>query len=475
MEDSILQEIKVSQLKGGARVPGSFRDPSGFVFHHQGQIFRQINRSYKENYDHLMKSGLYKFLADSRLLISHEEINPSYLSSSDAYLVVKPEPLPFVSYPYEWCFSALKAAALHTLEVQKIALNFDMSLKDCSAYNIQFRGIRPVLIDTLSFEMYEEGAPWVGYGQFCRHFLAPLTVMSIQDVRLSQLLRIYVDGIPLDLASSLLPLRTWLSFSALTHIHIHARAIRRWGGRDVKPTSSKMSRRAFLGLIDSLANGIKKMKWHVLLSEWTDYYDQRIHSNQYFDHKKQLVDRFLDVASPRTVWDLGSNTGLLSRQASDKGLTTVAFDSDPSAVEANFLRSSAGGDTHLLPLLLDLTNPSPDLGWANNERMALARRGPADMVMALALVHHLAISNRVPLINIAEFLATLAKFLIIEFVPRCDDQVLRLLATRRDTFSDYSEPGFEQAFDRFFHIIESSEIDDSKRKLYLMKTRGEAA
>jgi len=238
--------------QNGGILASSFRDPSGFVFYRNGMLYRQINTAYKANYDHLMDSGLYRVLVDARLLVSHEEVAVTGLSADQAYKTIKPELITFISYPYEWSFSQLKDTALTTLEVQRKAMDFGMSLKDCSAYNIQFKQGRPILIDTLSFEKYRERQPWVAYRQFCQHFLAPLALMSYKDIRLNQLLRVYVDGAPLDLASSLLPLRTHFMFSLLAHIHLHARSQKRYADKTVDMSRHRVSRLNFLGLIDSL-------------------------------------------------------------------------------------------------------------------------------------------------------------------------------------------------------------------------------
>ena len=191
--------------------PASFRDPSGFVFLRRGDLYRQVNREYAAQYDRLMDSGLYTLLVEKGLLIPHAEPAEAPEDPDRAYKVLCPERVPFVSYPYEWCFSALKQAALATLEIQRHALAHGMVLKDASAYNIQFIGTRPVLVDTLSFEIYREGEPWVAYHQFCKHFLAPLAAMAYRDVRCALLLRSFVDGIPIGLAHGLLPRRTPVS------------------------------------------------------------------------------------------------------------------------------------------------------------------------------------------------------------------------------------------------------------------------
>jgi hypothetical protein len=454
---------------GSTQLPASFRDPSGFLFQRDGVIYRQINLVYKDDYDHLMDSGLYQALVDDNLLIPHGEVDIEPPVSKLAYKVIKPEQIPFISYPYEWCFSQLKDAALTTLKIQRKALDFDMSLRDSSAYNIQFKKGRPIFIDTLSFGKYHEGQPWVAYRQFCQHFLAPLALVSYKDIRLSQLLCIYIDGLPLDLTGCLLPWRTYLRFSLLSHIHLHARSQKHFADKPINVGKQRMRRYAFLGILNSLESTIKKLKWKPGGTEWADYYQDTNYSPQAFEHKKAVVAGFLDRVRPATVWDLGANVGIFSRLASDRGIPTISFDVDPAAVEKNYLDYIARGDTNILPLVIDLTNPSSGIGWENKERMSLKERGPADAVLALALVHHLAISNNVPFPRIAGFLSDISHWLIIEFIPKTDSQVQRLLATRDDIFPDYTRQAFEQEFSRYFTIDDSADIQESQRKLYLMR------
>ena len=454
------------------RIPGSFRDPSGFLFRRDGCLYRQVNRFYLADYDRLMGSGLYEALASAGLLIPHEEADESLAVTDEACKVIRPEEVPFVSYPYEWSFSQLKDAALLTLEVQKKAMDFGMSLKDCSAYNAQFLRGRPVFIDTLSFEEYREGSPWVAYRQFCQHFLAPLALMSRTDVRLSQLLRVHVDGVPLDLASRLLDFRSRFRFSLYVHIHLHARSQKRYEGVAVDVSGRrKVSRLSLMGLIDSLEGAVRKLDWRPEGTEWGEYYTFTNYTEEAFEQKKRLVSDLLDAAGPKTVWDLGANTGEFSRIASDRGIFTVAFDVDPAAVEKGYRQVIAGKEQNILPLVLDLTNPSGGVGWANEERMSLAGRGPADTVMALALIHHLAISNNVPLAKVAAFFRDLCGTLIIEFVPKEDSQVQKLLATREDVFPDYEQGCFERDFGRYFSIEKRLDVPGTARTLYLMTGR----
>jgi len=445
----------------------SFRDPSGFLFTRDGHLYRQINHSYADDYARLMESGLYERLVKAGLLIPHQEADLRAALSADAFKVIQPERVPFISYPYEWSFSQLKDAALATLGIHKRALKHDLALKDASAYNIQFVRGRPTLIDTLSFERYREGQPWVAYRQFCQHFLAPLVLMAYRDVRLGQLLRVYIDGIPLDLVSRLLPARTRLDFGLLTHIHLHASAQKRFAGEAVG--QARVGRNAMLGLIESLEATVRRLSWKPAGTVWGDYYESTNYSDAAFEHKKQLIREWVARVKPDLLWDLGANTGMFSRVAGETGAFTVAFDIDPAAVEQNYLNVRSKKESNLLPLQIDLTNPSPALGWANRERESLGGRGPAEMVLALAVIHHLAITNNVPLPRLAEFFAEAGRWLVIEFVPKSDSQVQRMLSVREDIFSSYTPQGFEAAFAERFKIHETVPVRESERKLYLME------
>ena len=459
--------------KTPAPISSSFRDPSGFLFVNKDVLYRQVNKEYQSDYENLNSSGLYAALVKKGWLIPHSEVqNVEPAQKETAYKIIQPERIGFISYPYEWSFSQLKDAALLTLRIQNLALEKGMTLKDASAYNIQFFKGKPVLIDTLSFDDYEDGKPWDAYRQFCQHFLAPLALMSKVDIRLNQLMRVYIDGIPLDMASRLLPWSTRLNLGLATHIHIHAGAQKKYSESQGKNTGeSRVSRTGLLGLIDNLMSTIKSLEWKPQGTEWADYYNITNYSSDAFDKKKSLVKEFVQQAGGGTIWDLGANTGEFSRPVSDYG-PVVSFDIDPAAVEKNYRQVKAGKETGILPLVLDLTNPSGGIGWANKERDSLANRGPADVVMALALIHHICISNNVPLDNFADYLRTLGNNLVIEFVPKEDSQVQILLSTRKDIFPRYSIDGFEQAFSKSFEIVNKKPVEGSQRVLYLMKSKG---
>ncbi len=445
------------------------------MFASRGRLYRQINHAGREDYERLVGSGLRDELVAAGRLIPHREVDDVACEPSLAYKTIEPDRVGFVSYPYEWSFSALQDAALLTIELQRAAIKRGMSLKDASAFNVQFIGCRPVHIDTLSFEVYREGEPWAAYGQFCRHFLAPLALMSITDARLGRLCATHLDGVPLDLACRILPWRTRLAPSLAIHLHLHARLERNHAPTQPsstrRPPTRPFSRVAMLGLIDHLEAAVRSLRRQPRVGAWGDYYDDNSYSNNAFDHKQRLVRTYLQDCKPAVAWDLGANKGLYSEIASKMGVATVAFESDLDCVDANYVSARGRGDAHLTSLALDLLNPSPALGWDHAERQSLVERGPADVALALALMHHLVITGEIPMPRVAEFLARICRNLIIEFVPGDDPQALRLVGARRDPRNGYTRDEFIAAFAAHFEIAAGEPIVETRRELFRM-TRG---
>jgi len=451
----------------------SFRDPSGFVFQKDGLIYRQVNPCYQAEYDHFVRSGLFRLLLEKGYLIEHEEVKES---QKGAYKILKARPLPFVSYPYEWSFHQYQDAALLTLQIEELALSKGMSLKDASAYNIQFTDGRPVLIDLLSFQRYQENQPWVAYRQFCQHFLAPLALMAYQDLRLGQLLSVYLDGIPLDLATSLLPWRTRLVSGLATHLHLHAWVQKKkMQSKENTKTSYQLSQKGLLGIVDSLRSTILGLKLSRKQSIWSDYYQKTNYTPRAFQKKKQIIARWLAQLRPKRVWDVGANTGYFSRVALMHSDLIVATDSDPLAVDYCYEETKRKKEPSLLPLVVDLVNPSPAIGWQNKERLSFLERAQFDLTMALALIHHLVIGDNLPFSYLASLFAQTSRFLIIEFVPKEDSNAQRLLRDREDTFPYYTEKQFVEDFKVHFQIKEKVSIGESKRVLYLMERKGGSA
>jgi len=462
--------MAVARSAASGREPSSFRDDRGHIYYQGGRLLRQINSSGRESYDKLMNDGLYDALVKAHLLIAHKELNSSP-ATADVYKIIEPDLVPFISYPYEWSFSQLRDAALATLAIQKLAMTHGMELRDASAYNIQFVDGRPTMIDTLSFDVYEPGRAWVAYRQFCQHFLAPLALMSYVDPALLQLMRVYIDGVPLPLAARLLPRKASFRAGLFTHIGLHARAQNQKQNTH-KKVEAKVSRNSLIALIASLDRAVRGLKLADAKTEWGDYYNMTNYSDSSFAQKAKLVADLAKPIKPKVALDLGSNNGHFSRvvaKASDA--LVLSADIDPMAVEKNYRTVREHKETNILPLLIDLTNPSPALGWNNQERASFTQRAKSDLVIALALIHHLAIANNLPLPMIAGFMAELAPELIIEFVPKEDSQVAKLISTREDIFPDYNVAGFEQAFGQRYVVKSKHKLSKSDRILYHMSRK----
>lgn len=452
---------------------GSIRDPAGFVFRRDGVVYRQVNRPYERHYRRLRSSGLRSRLLDAGLLLPFEEV-PSALAPDDrAVRVLRPRQIGFVSYPYEWCFSQLRDAALATLEIQEQALVHGMTLKDATPFNIQHVDGRPVLIDHLSFEERDEGSPWIAYRQFCETFYAPLALASFRDVRTLSLTRAHPDGVPLDYAVALLPYRAFLRLSHFLHLALHGWLQAR--GEHGEVSADLVERRGvgaggITRVVESLRRGVESLRRPSVHSPWADYQPTDSYSAEAAEAKERLVEEVLSRLEPRTVWDLGANTGRFSEMAAAAGARVVAMDADAEAVEAMYRRFPAAGEPAVLPLSMDLRNPSPALGWAHRETLSLRERGPADLVLALALIHHLVIRGNIPLDQVLGYLASCGDWLLVEFVPRDDPQVRRLLGRRASTGHPYARGLFEDALRAVGHVDDVTQIPGSERTLHLVRT-----
>ncbi|MGL5742418.1 MAG: SAM-dependent methyltransferase [Legionella sp.] len=451
----------------------SFRDPCAQVYLVDNEVYRQINHSAYSDYTQLMRSGLYDTLRARNYLIEHSEASLEFSLNDAAALVLKPQRIPFISYGYEWSFSQFKDAALLTLEIAKISLQHGMILKDASSYNIQFQRGQPILIDTSSFTLYEEGAPWIAYQQFCTHFLAPLALMSKKDVRLGLLMKHYIDGIPLDLASQLLPIKSRLSLSFWAHIHAHAKMIRKFNNTNQSKHTYqyKVSKKGLLGLLYNLSSLIKKLNWSPVETEWSNYYHQIHYSAHARHHKEEIIQLLLEKIKIKSAWDLGANNGYYSRVIANLGIDVVSFDKDYAAVEENYHQIKQKQCISILPLIQDLASPSAAMGWAESERDGLQKRAHADLIVALALIHHLRLANTIPFRRIAAYFSSLGPYLLIEFVPKEDSQIQCLLTSRHDVFTDYDVDHFKQCFAEYYNFLAEVPIKETCRTLFLLQRK----
>jgi hypothetical protein len=445
----------------------SFRDNHGFVFTSKDTLFRAVKNSYKSQFDHLTQSGLYEELISEKLLIAHEIANndPNH---PDLYKVLRPEMIEFVSYPYEWCFSQLKEAAIITLQIQLKSLKYGMLLKDCSAFNVQFHKGRAIFIDSLSFDFIDEDKPWAGYRQFCEHFLGPLAIIAYNDPRLMHLFGI--TGIPLIQVNKLLPWRWKILPSFMLHIFIHSGLQKSFQNKKIKTRQRAFSVIRNKRLCDNLLRVVEGINCRKV-TYWDNYYSQNVNV-QYLNSKKKIVTKLIIQTKPNKVLDVGANDGEFSRIASKLSNFIISIDTDFSSIEKNFRSAKQSEISNLLPLLVDFSKPTPALGWSNTERESFLSRVKVDLVLMLAIVHHLVFQEGIPLGRIASLLALISnRYLIIEFVPKTDEKVQILLNNRTDTFADYNEVDFEIYFGRYFDLCSKTKAEGSDRLIYLWVKR----
>lgn len=455
---------------------GSFRDPAGTVFTDGKSIYRTLHAMYAEQWQAVEKTGFLAAAAEQGLVVDYEES----ACLPGAWKTLKSPLLPFVTYPYEWCFGQLKAAALHTLDIQDEALTHGLILRDATAYNVQFVGAQPIFIDLLSFEVWDRRKPWKAYLQFCRHFLAPLALMAKRSVLCGKLLTNWIEGLPLDLASCLLPWFTKCSPTLGVHIHLHARMQAKYA--DARHAAKKLrglnvSEKVVPNLSKSLRLAVENLTLpRALRTEWGDYYNDTNYSTQAAEDKKAYLIKVVGAYSgPRSLAvDLGANTSVYSEFLTETFRQVLAVDCDYLAIEKLYQQLRANKKKNILPLVLDLCNPSPGVGWGNGERLSFSDRCQADYLSALAVIHHLVFTGGIPLSKIAE---TFASFLregglhVLEFVPLHDSQVQRLLAARDETFPEYTLESCLKAFQPYFEVLDTHPVADSRRTLLVMKKR----
>lgn len=450
--------------------PASFRDPSGFVFEQGGKIYRQVNLTYQSHFDHLVESGLYSQLTHAGLLVHHETTQKNILNSPDWYITLVPEKIPFVSYPYEWSFDQLKDAALLTLKIMRKSLDKGMILKDATPFNIQFNAqARPVFIDTLSFETYGGHQPWIAYRQFCETFLAPLLLNAYLGMESSKLFLSYPEGVPVQQCASWLRFKSRFHSLALLHIHLQ-KAVTNGRNKAPHPTFTKSK---LLRIVDHLEGGISKLKLPERRTEWNDYYDPLLTGSAYIKEKEKAFADFISSISFSSALDLGCNKGHFTKMLSNRERLVVGTDFDNDSINDFYESQKKEGDAHhCLPLVADWLHPSPPSGWENAEQKSLIDRSPFDLVVALAIIHHLVISRNVPLEHLVSLFSKICRrWLIIEFVTKEDERVREILERKEDIFPNYHPAGFEKTFSLMFICRKKVDLKQSNRILYLFEKK----
>lgn len=460
--------------------PGSFRDRTARVFYLNGAVYRGLNERAWEEWQAISHTPFFQSaLADGRV-IGTEALDLASVARPEPSLdwkgILRHQAIPFISYPYEWCFGMLKDAALLQLELLTTALGEEITLKDASPYNLQWLGSRPVFIDVASFVRYHAGEPWIGYRQFCRMFLYPLLLQAYKQAPFQPWLRGRLDGIDAEECLALMSLRDLLRSGVFTHVLLQSRfqgyyrARQRDTKRELK--TAGFHRTIIAANVSRLHKLVHGLHWTPGASAWSEY--ESLHSYERDDAvaKEQFVEQVLQTRHRSLIWDLGCNTGRFSRMAEKYADYVVAVDADHASIERLYCSLRASGSTKVLPLVLDVTDPSPNLGWRGRERRAMLDRGRPDLVLSLALVHHLVITSNIPLEDVVQWFHDFGGEVVVEFPTRDDEMVQRLLRNKDQAYEDYRTEHFDRCLMEYFELHQRLVLPSGRRIMYYLRPRG---
>jgi len=459
--------------------PGSFRDRTNRVFYHNESVYRALSQEALRQWETLSATKFFSRCISEGKIIPTEETGPPEkfeMSSTQSWAAfLKHQMVPFISYPYEWSFGMLKDAALLQTELLLSALEEDMILKDSSAFNFQWLGAKPFFIDVPSFVRLPEGEPWIGYRQFCQMFLYPLMLQAYKDIHFQPLLRGCIDGLEPENFSKFLSFRDIFRRGIFMHGYLQAKAQTKYADtkEDIRTNLHAVgfSKKLIKNNIGNLQKLIQGLTWKQTKSQWAHYMNE--HSYTDFDHesKKSFVRSVIMLRPWNLVWDIGCNVGTFSHIAAENARYVVAMDADYLAIEYLYQELKKEKNTKILPLVCNIADPSPNIGWRGLERKALTGRGNPDIILCLALIHHLVITANIPLNEFISWLAGLGSAVVIEFITKDDPMVKKLLRNKEDIYSDYEIGYFENCLSKIFYVKKCERLKGGNRILYFAEMR----
>jgi SAM-dependent methyltransferase len=448
----------------------SYRDTAARVVKKESRYYRYIFLEYKAEYDHLMDSGLYSELTNKGLLIEHKEIE---LDTDDpkVYKQLFPTQIPFQSYPFEWSYTQWRKAILAYLRINFIALGYGMILKDATPYNFYLAGGKAIMLDTSSFMFFKKNDKWIAYRQFCVEFLSPVALMHYNGPEWSKLTMANSRGMPLSFVSKQLPLKSWFNLTTLLHIHIHSKYTGHYepigieNKKDIGFTREKI--KSLQKMIFKTINRWEK-PYH-FKSHWSTYYENDIESQEYIKDKEGTIRKWLEIIKPKSVLDLGANTGKFSFIAAEYAERVISIDGDDKCVDVIEKKISIRKN-NIFTLIGNVAEPSPAIGFLNSGTKSIYKRGSSDVVLGLALVHHLHISNMLSFDQLSLIFSSFSnEYLIIEFIPITDNKVQILTKAKSINLMDYNEDHLIKSLSSWFIIREVNNLKKSGRSLFLLE------
>ncbi len=449
--------------------PASYRDPSGYIYKHESLYYRFVGNKYKLHYEHASKKDLFRKAIAKNLLLNFKETDEIHNTDKEAhYKTLFPDQIVFENYPWEWCFDQYRDAAITTLSLCKLSLQNGMILKDASPLNIRLMDGKMKWIDHLSFEIYKDGDTWIAYRQFCEMFLNPLLIASYCGLEVHRLLKAYPEGLTAQSTAQLLPFHCRFKLHVQLHVFVQANIQSKTKTKSIP--NKKLSVQKLMHIIESLFTCINSLRLPMTQKKWSNYYQETILSEAYLKSKKGQLINILSELDYTNVLDAGCNDGTITLLCNNKA-NIIAADSAPDCINQFYNLIKKNNIRNVYPFVLDLTFPSENMGWNNNEYPAFFQRKKFDLIIALALIHHLCIRKNIPLDKVAGLFASNGKQLIIEFVPKNDPKSQELLLNRENIFENYNEENFINSFSKFYKIMKEYKINNSDRKIYYMNAK----
>ncbi len=448
---------------------GSFRDPAGEVYHYNDRIIRIIKQKGKSRYEYIKKNNLIKESVEKNFLIESKEIENKFdnFSSGENCYFIEHEKIDYISYPYEWSFFQLKAAALHHLNYQIFLLEKNAVLIDATAYNIQFKNNKPIFIDLLSLDKYNEGDYWIGYNQFLQEYLNPLLMQSLKGITFNNWYKGNLNGIYTEDLNKILSIKDKISLKIYMHVVLLEKFLRKTTSDPniiIKKFKKKknLSKNSYKSILIQLKKWIENLEPAKRKSVWENYSIENTYEKNQKEKKLKILQEFINKLKPNKIIDLGCNDGYYSIESLKLDCkSAVGVDFDPNAINQAY-KNSKSIEKSFLPLYMDFMNPSSNLGWNEKERYSFLERANFDCVIAFAFEHHLSIANNVPLEQTINWILKIAKKGLIEFVSKEDFTIQNMLSVKGDIFPDYNKENFEYIINKKANIIKVNEITNTR-------------
>ena len=450
---------------------GSFRDPSSRVWHDGARVLRGLDKTAAADFVALSATNFYRGACKAGDLVGSEQVEAQAPDGSDWALVLEHSAIEVITYAHEWSFSMLQDAASLTLKLVRAAIDEDMTSKDATPYNVQFAGAKPTFIDIASFDSYRAGEPWWGYRQFCQMFLYPLMFTAYKDLPHQPWLRGAVDGITPEQARRVMQGRRHNSKGLIPHVWLHAKADRRFSGGSAGTVDdlkrAGYNKKIYAALVDRLRKLVDQMKWNRSDSAWADYSERGHYASNDLLSKADFVRRVAAERHRSQVWDIGANDGMFSRIAVEHADAVLAMDADALVVDRLYRTLREDGARRIIPLVVNFADPTPGIGWRGLERPALTERSTPELVLALAVIHHLALTHNVPTAAILDFFFDLNAEVVLEVPAESDQMVKQLKSHKRAGAHDaYTLATIEAQINQRFDVRQREQLPGGTRVLF---------